>query len=37
MNEPRYGWVMVALAAAAIAFAFPPFPKGFRAVSPTPA
>jgi MFS family permease len=27
----------IGLAAAAIAFAFPPFPKAFRAVSPTPA
>jgi len=38
----RYTWMYVfsaaiGLAAAAIAFAFPPFPKPFRAVSPTPA
>ena len=38
----RYTWMYLfsaalGLAAAAIAFTFPPFPKGFRAVSPSPA
>jgi len=33
----RYGWVMVALGAVAIALAFPRFPKATRALSPVAA